>query len=156
MVYASRLRLPLGASMSVAILSAWYALVPCFCPSGHDFAIASSLPSVTAWNLRVAMRFVGNYATYGLPPQIHYIPVIRQENRKALINIALRFWEVTPVGLEPTTQWLRVICSTNWATESLHCCKCKIIINLLTMQFFIKTFSNFNLYPPLVCFYYCK
>ena len=25
---------------------------------------------------------------------------------------------VTPVGLEPTTQWLRVICSTNWATES--------------------------------------
>ena len=27
-------------------------------------------------------------------------------------------FSVTPEGLEPSTQWLRVICSTNWATES--------------------------------------
>ena len=26
---------------------------------------------------------------------------------------------VTPEGLEPSTHWLRVSCSTNWATESL-------------------------------------
>ena len=27
-------------------------------------------------------------------------------------------FSVTPEGLEPSTQWLRVICSTSWATES--------------------------------------
>lgn len=36
------------------------------------------------------------------------------------ICLILPFGFVTPEGLEPSTQWLRVICSTNWATES--CC----------------------------------
>ena len=76
MVYATRLRLPLGASLSLASLSAWCALVPCFCSSGHDFAIASSLPSVTTRNLQVAMGFVGNYAPYGLSPHMYDMPVI--------------------------------------------------------------------------------
>ena len=44
----------------------------------------------------------------------------RKENRKALKFIALRFWEVTPVGLEPTTQWLRVICSLRSLKDSLR------------------------------------
>ena len=52
------------------------------------------------------------------------------------ICLILPFGFVTPVGLEPTTQWLRVICSTNWATESLYLlagwlvslpfCECKV------------------------------
>ena len=37
--------------------------VSSFCSSGYDFAIASSLPRFTAWNLQVAFEFGGNYAS---------------------------------------------------------------------------------------------
>ena len=77
MVYASRLRLPLGTLLHFASLSAWYALVPCFCSSGHDFTIASSRPSVATWTLQVALGFVGNYAPRRLSPQMYNMPVIQ-------------------------------------------------------------------------------
>ena len=66
-----------GILLPFASSSAWYASVSDFCPSRHDFAIASSLSSVTAWNLQVAPGFVGNYATWGLSPQMHDMPVIK-------------------------------------------------------------------------------
>ena len=92
MVYASRLPLPLGTLISFAILSAWCALVPSFCPSGHDFAIASSLPSVATWNLRLATGFVGNYAPYGLSPQIQNMPVIQRNVSNNFCQTRYHFW----------------------------------------------------------------
>ncbi len=60
---------------------------------------------------------------------------------------------MTPVGLEPTTQWLRVICSTNWATESfkelrhnqhpLPFCGAKLPPFSLLSKFFTLFYPNF-------------
>jgi len=63
-------------SLLLASSSAMQALVLDFCSSGYDFAIASSLPHLTMWNLQVALGFVGNYAPCGLSPQIDGMPVI--------------------------------------------------------------------------------
>lgn len=52
----------------IANLSVWYASLSDFCSSSHDFAIASSLHHLAMANLQVALRFVGNYALYGLSP----------------------------------------------------------------------------------------
>ena len=41
-------------------------------------------------------------------------------HKKRKLN-CLSFLSVTPERLELSTQWLRVICSTNWATESVLC-----------------------------------
>ena len=55
--------------------------------------------------------------------QVHHPPP-RNENRvlrqcrKTLLRNLLH--DVTPERLELSTQWLRVICSTNWATESYN------------------------------------
>ena len=50
------------------------------------------------------------------------IPIQKLKGRvekKLFQHSPLCYWFVTPVRLELTTQWLRVICSTNWATESI-------------------------------------
>ena len=76
--------------------------------------------------------------------------------------------KVTPVGLEPTTQWLRVICSTNWATESfllvlhrgfellsLPFCECKVTTFFLFYQIFLQLFLFFlffHLYFPILIY----
>lgn len=84
LVYAPDLRtsvtIAFGALLSTANLPSCYAFVSGFCPSRHDFAIASSLPLVSLWNLRVALRFVGNYALPGLAPQMYGMPVILYKN----------------------------------------------------------------------------
>jgi hypothetical protein len=67
--------------MHCASLSAMQALVLSFCSSDYDFAIASSLPHLTMRNLQVAMGFVGNYAPFGLSPQIDGMPVIHRSRR---------------------------------------------------------------------------
>lgn len=53
------------------------------------------------------------------------------------ICLILPFGFVTPERLELSTQWLRVICSTNWATKSFH--------------FAIVTFSNHRLFLDCGC-----
>lgn len=55
-----------------------------FCSSSHDFAIASSFPRVAPWNLRVALGFVGNYATCGLSPQMHGMPIIQEKTLRPM------------------------------------------------------------------------
>lgn len=59
--------------------------------SSHDFAIASSLPSVTTRNLQVATGFVGNYAPYGLSPQIYDMPVTPKKGRILQMESTLIF-----------------------------------------------------------------
>ena len=49
--------------MSLASLSAYYAFVPSFCPSGYDFAIPSSRLHLAMQTLGVAIGLVGNYLT---------------------------------------------------------------------------------------------
>ena len=56
-----------------------------FLPSGNDFAMASSLPSVATRNLQVALRFVCNYAPRGLSPQIYDMPVIQEKGTGRLL-----------------------------------------------------------------------
>jgi hypothetical protein len=51
-------------------LSPMQALGLGFCSSVCDFAIASSPPHLTMWNLQVALGFVGNYAPCGFSLQI--------------------------------------------------------------------------------------
>ncbi len=45
------------------IQSNYYAFVPSFCSSGYDFAIHSSRLHLTVQTFRVALKFVGNYAS---------------------------------------------------------------------------------------------
>ena len=59
----NRVTFTFWTSLPFANLSAYYAFVPSFCSSGYDFAIASSLPHLSMWNLQVAFEFVGNYAS---------------------------------------------------------------------------------------------
>lgn len=73
-----------GASRLFARLPAIQAFVFGFCPSGYDFAMASSLPHLAVWNLPVAMGFVGNYAPDGLSPQNDGMPVVRTEKAELL------------------------------------------------------------------------
>ena len=63
----SRVTVTLGTSLPYANLSAYYALVPSFCPSGYDFAIPSSRLHLTMQTLGVAFGLVGNY----LPADFH-------------------------------------------------------------------------------------
>ena len=65
------------------------------------------------------------------------------------ICLILPFGFVTPERLELSTQWLRVICSTNWATESallLLRCKGKEIFGIckIFLNFFGGEFSDFS------------
>ena len=55
-------------SLLIANLSAYYAFVPSFCPSGYDFAIPSSRLHLTTQTLGVAFGLVGNY----LPVDFHH------------------------------------------------------------------------------------
>ena len=59
----NRVTVTFWTSLLLVNSSACCALVSSFCSSGCDFAIASSLPHFTAWNLQVAFEFVGNYAS---------------------------------------------------------------------------------------------
>ena len=63
----SRITVTFWTSLPYANLSAYYALVPSFCPSGYDFAIPSSRLHLTVQTLGVAFRLVGNY----LPADFH-------------------------------------------------------------------------------------
>ena len=66
------------ASLSFVSLPTQWALVSGFCPSGYDFAIASSLPHLTMWNLQVAIGFVGNYAPLDFHHRIMTCPSYRK------------------------------------------------------------------------------
>ena len=68
----------------MARLSVILALVLGFCSSGYDFAIPSSRLYLAVQTLGVAMRFVGNYAPYGLSPQMYDMPVIRKMEYSSL------------------------------------------------------------------------
>ena len=59
----NRVTVTFGTSLLCANLSAYYAFVPSFCPSGYDFAIPSSRLCLTTQTLGVAFEFVGNYAS---------------------------------------------------------------------------------------------
>ena len=59
----NRVTVTFGTSLLLANLSAYYAFVPSFCPSGYDFAIPSSRLHLTMQTLGVAIKFVGNYAS---------------------------------------------------------------------------------------------
>ena len=63
----SRVTVTFWTSLPYANLSAYYALVPSFCPSGYDFAIPSSRLHLTMQTLGVAFGLVGNY----LPADFH-------------------------------------------------------------------------------------
>ena len=71
-------------SLSMASLSAMYALVSGFYSSGYDFAIPSSRLHLAVQTLGVAMGFVGNYAPRGLSPQTDGMPVIPQKAQTAV------------------------------------------------------------------------
>ena len=57
-----------------ARLSASVALLSSFCPSGHDFAMASSPLHLTVQSLPVAIGFVGNYAPWDFHPSFGTCP----------------------------------------------------------------------------------
>ena len=63
----NRVTVTFGTSLLVVNLSAYYAFVPSFCPSGYDFAIPSSRLHLTMQTLGVAFGLVGNY----LPADFH-------------------------------------------------------------------------------------
>ena len=63
----NRVTVTFGTSLLLANLSAYYAFVPSFCPSGYDFAIPSSRLHLTMQTLGVAFGLVGNY----LPADFH-------------------------------------------------------------------------------------
>lgn len=56
-----------GTSLPPANSSAYYAFAPCFCSSGHDFAIPSSLLHLAMQTLGAAFGLLGNY----LPVNLH-------------------------------------------------------------------------------------
>ena len=64
----NRVTVTFGTSLSLANLSAYYAFVPSFCPSGYDFAIPSSRLHLSMQTLGVAIGLVGNY----LPVDFHH------------------------------------------------------------------------------------
>ena len=64
----NRVTVTFGTSLLLANLSAYYAFVPSFCPSGYDFAIPSSRLHLTMQTLGVAFGLVGNY----LPVDFHH------------------------------------------------------------------------------------
>ena len=63
----NRVTVTFWTSLLIANLSAYYAFVPSFCPSGYDFAIPSSRLHLTMQTLGVAFGLVGNY----LPADFH-------------------------------------------------------------------------------------
>ncbi len=63
----NRVTVTFWTSLLLANLSAYYAFVPSFCPSGYDFAIPSSRLHLTVQTLGVALGLVGNY----LPVDFH-------------------------------------------------------------------------------------
>ena len=79
-VYSPDLRIEITVAFGTltlsAISSAHYALISGFCPSSHGFAIASSRLYLTIQTLQLTLRFVGNYAPSGLPPEVRDMPVI--------------------------------------------------------------------------------
>ena len=64
----NRVTVTFWTSLPLANLSAYYAFVPSFCPSGYDFAIPSSRLHLTMQTLGVAFGLVGNY----LPVDFHH------------------------------------------------------------------------------------
>ena len=64
----NRVTVTFWTSLLLANLSAYYAFVPSFCPSGYDFAIPSSRLHLTVQTLGVAFGLVGNY----LPVDFHH------------------------------------------------------------------------------------
>ena len=63
----NRITVTFWTSLLCVNLSAYYAFVPSFCPSGYDFAIPSSRLHLTMQTLGVAFGLVGNY----LPADFH-------------------------------------------------------------------------------------
>ena len=63
----NRFTVTFWTSLLCVNLSAYYAFVPSFCPSGYDFAIPSSRLHLTMQTLGVAFGLVGNY----LPADFH-------------------------------------------------------------------------------------
>jgi len=63
----SRVTVAFWTLLLCANLSAYYAFVPSFCPSGYDFAIPSSRLHLSMQTLGVAFGLVGNY----LPADFH-------------------------------------------------------------------------------------
>ena len=63
----NRVTITFGTSLNFDNLSAYYAFVPSFCPSGYDFAIPSSRLHLTMQTLGVTFGLVGNY----LPADFH-------------------------------------------------------------------------------------
>ena len=66
------LRLFARSSTSVAFLSG-------SCPSGHDFAMASSLLYLAVQNLPVAIGFVGNYVPWDFHPSFGTCPSYKKD-----------------------------------------------------------------------------
>lgn len=64
----NRITVTFWTSLLLANLSAYYALVLVFCPSGYDFAIPFSRPHLTMITLGVASWLVSNY----LPVDFHH------------------------------------------------------------------------------------
>ena len=64
----NRVTVTFWTSLPLANLSAYYAFVPSFCPSGYDFAIPSSRLHLAMQTLGVAFGLVGNY----LPVDFHH------------------------------------------------------------------------------------
>ena len=58
----NRVTVTFGTSLFLVNLSAYYALVPSFCPSGYNFVPPSYRLHLTVQALGVAIEFVGNYA----------------------------------------------------------------------------------------------
>ena len=77
-------------------------------------------------------------------------PKIKGLCQKNYFNTALCYWFVTPVRLELTTQWLRVICSTNWATESFSLVRLTTLVRGSVFRTGAKVVQTFELHktPP--------
>lgn len=84
----------------------------------HDNGTDCSLwPNGIVWAYRLLRHLTD--ISHILSQKANPDPKVKGPCQKNYFNTALCYWFVTPVRLELTTQWLRVICSTNWATESI-------------------------------------
>ena len=78
----NRVTVTFGTSLLLANLSAYYAFLPSFCPSGYDFAIPSSRLHLAVQTLGVAFGLVGNY----LPADFHRRALVCRYTHKTKIN----------------------------------------------------------------------
>ena len=123
----SRVTVTFWTSLLLANLSAYYALVPSFCPSGYDFAIPSSRLHLTMQTLGVAIEFVGNYASVDFHRRALICPSYQKEPRRSPKLFFLRTEKSQGNTLKASTniRWMRRNSDERAAASagSWRCCR---------------------------------